>query len=745
MISNPPSEGNLTSDTTNDATDFNIKVENNTQDSPDIENITSNETNLNTVRNNLQNITSTTGTIEYITETESDLQHLTYLNNDHIAQFHIQTALSIDDLQNLQKISNRNVLMSQAALPEENKEGEVNIKANMNLNRSFSNDLDNQNSDSTTEVNDSKQYLSETNFSTEEHAPLFIKHEGDHVITQVGEEVVEAAVKTENVSQTYTSTRLEEYRPIIYLRIDDEDNAHIVPKVIIETKKENIENPRKRKRGNKGKPIKPPNLLPNENIAPKKTIKSEKIARKETFTPIAPKLPILPLHPGNHPNKILLKPYSYSMSHTMDGGDYFEVLGRCNHCFRFSRTISYCRAEKNHRDPRASVCLECEAAGLSTVVCRRKLYHSAPNALPLNIVINTRHQHPDHIKELCQKHNLPSCFGELHSIVLHHADITFVGNKAKNENGLSADNLINAVPPQRKPTDYARGYLHPYTKERWNSWFAKFKSQTSANFHIRTGKRVNKKTDHGVANHNGKIVPYRTLETQLYNCALGGKPRKRKIKEGVKKRKERGSKLIGCTAVLHTRLLETENKWLALEVTVPKITAHLSCHDPRVTPNPINGNNEPLLDLNEYLMTQINSTQFENNVQGTDVIIQKQIKEQHKTVDSRKQQKQQRQQTEQIVNQSDTTMKQSTLLELRKNTKNLFFSCAAMLDMIDSQELLTSLHDEAQETLTKIVKETANKFVISKSKKSRKSNSVSSDNVENIHNIEDLEKLVNIG
>ena len=421
---------------------------------------------------------------------------------------------------------------------------------------------------------------------------------------------------------------------------------------------------------------------------------------------LAPRLLSYPLYAGAQASigvgKTLLKPYNYGSTTVplLETGQYFEVLGRCMLCFRFSRTTSYCRSEKKHREPKSSVCSECDAAGLSTVVCRRKLNHTAPNSQPLNIVINTAIQSLDHVKQLCVRNYLPACFAELHSIVVHHADITFVVQRNKNEEEYDALGQPS-LPTIRKPIDYARGYLYPYSKEKWEEWLKKFCHQTGTNYRIRTGKRVNKKRDHhGLANHNGKVVLYRTLETQLYNCALGGKPRKRKPKEGTRKRKERGSKLLGCSAAIHTRLIETKLGWKALEITVPKVLAHLPCHDPRQAPDP-----ETLADLNEVIETQVNTQQLQQsslNVQvPTDNFDFVSI-----VADS--------------SNMSNQQAKETTPAEIRKNTKQLLLTCASLVDTIESTDVVAAVQVQTQELLNKLLQEVnAQKSPVPKKKRKR--------------------------
>jgi len=635
-----------------DATDFNIKVEGNPLKSSSLP--------------------------SNLSDDESDMQNITFINGDHITQFHIQTPLSINDVQNLQKISNRNVLMSQAALPEEVKDGEENMMMDED-------DVNNVNHDE-----ESKQFLHDTNLEDS----LFIKHEGGgNDVDNSDEVVVESSIKCEQPA-TVTTT----YQPLVYIQVEGEDGNQqfvaLTESMVVNNDPDKVTLTHdigdKKKKGRRNRRIKP-FIIPKAMPLEEKVLKSEKLVIGGKSLPLlAPKMQ----HFNEYSNtqvcsnasngKSLLKSVNLG-SLVVEGGQYFEVLGRCTQCFRFSRTTAYCRAEKSHREPKSSVCLECEATGLSTVVCRRKLNHTAPNALPLNIVINTALQQPEHIKQLCIKNNLPSCFAELQSIVIHHADITFVGNKKNSNSFPPEDSFQNSV--RRKPVDYARGYLHPFSKEKWDEWLEKFCKQTSTYFRVRTGKRVNKKSDHGLANHNGKVISYRTLETQLLNCALGGRPRKPRQKDGIRKRKERGSKLIGCQAVMHTRVIQTETGWCALEITIPKILAHLPYHDPRVEEN----TNYNIVDINELFLTQVNS-QLQQNV------------------DQQKQQQQQDQQPQLRFdflplqnNDSENDAKKDSLSDEKKRVKNLLLTCASMVDFVESEDILAQLQDSTQTMLSKVL------------------------------------------
>ncbi len=366
---------------------------------------------------------------------------------------------------------------------------------------------------------------------------------------------------------------------------------------------------------------------------------------------------------------------------TRTAGQHFEVLGRCVMCFRFCRTTTYCRAEKNHTDVRAAACAECEENGLSTVVCRRKRQHKSPNAHPPNIVINVPLQRAVDLKEMCVKNLLPHCFSELHSLTVHHADCIFAQPRVKLEADAD-DNLVTmegGTPNEsyscRKPINYARGYLYPYSKEAWEQWLVKFCLQTGTSYRIRTGKRVNKKTDHGLANHNGKIVVYRALETQLYNCALGGKPRKKALREGQKRRKARGSKLIGCSAVIHTRLIVTEEDWKALEITLPKLSAHLPVHDPRITTN--------------ELQSDMSNIMLSSSLYGADQGVTTSEQEEFAILDDV---------SFHTNTETELTSDQIQFIgsidfdNLRKQTKSLMGECIGLVDELSSYEALKSAH-----------------------------------------------------
>ncbi len=352
-------------------------------------------------------------------------------------------------------------------------------------------------------------------------------------------------------------------------------------------------------------------------------------------------------------------------------------------CFRFCRTTTYCRAEKNHTEVRAAACAECEEKGFSTVVCRRKKQHKEPNAHPPNIVINVALQRPADLKEMCLKNSLPPCFSELHSLTVHHADCIFAQPRIKSETEdqlMTMEGVASADQSSyRKPTDYARGYLYPYSKEAWDEWLAKFCIQTGTSYRIRTGKRVNKKSDHGLANHNGKIVVYRALETQLHNCALGGKPRRKALREGSRRRKARGSKLIGCSAVIHTRLVVTEEDWKALEITLPKLSAHLPAHNPRVATN----------ELQPVMSSMILSSSLYGSDQGVTSSEQEEFAilgdvSFHTDTDT------------ELTNDQMQLINSLQMESLKKQTKSLVTNCLSFVDEMTNFEVLKTANLHVQ-------------------------------------------------
>eukprot|EP00111_Clytia_hemisphaerica_P003646 TCONS_00010405-protein len=614
-------------------------------------------------------------------------QEINYANN--LTQFQVQ--MSIGDMNHLQKITNENVLMSQAVIHDDSMRKQEFLSPNTSMQRA-KNDI----------VGESKQFLSNdsSNIISEDRNDLFIKNElresKQHIDKSKGNvksECSSSRVAKKEVTVDGTSDAMTS---IVYMHLADDDSEEMVTQQTdhaIDMQKCN----------QKEEFLNDASIKSNsaESIVSKTDASHGTYINvdKSNLRTLAPRLQTLPLYAGAHASlgigKSLLKPINYPSNTVplLESGQFFEVLGRCTHCFRFSRTISYCRSEKNHREPKANVCGDCEQLGLSTVVCRRKRNHTAPNAQPLNIVINTALQIPDNVKQLCMRNYLPSCFAELHSIVIHHADITFVAPRRKSCPADEEQSTTDKVANMRKPTDYARGYLYPYTPERWKQWLKDFSTETGTNYRIRTGKRVNKKMDHhGLANHNGNIISYSTIETQLYNCALGGRPRKRKHVESIPKRKERESKLIGCSAVIHTRLLETKDGWKSLEVTVPKLSAHLPFHDPKESVE-----DESIVQTIDHFNPPLNSPSNENltTTEFFDIDVQ----------------------TSKMttVNEKETLMN-----ETRKNIKQLLLTSASLIDSIDNPNVLEDIQVQSQDFFENIFKEAKS---AKKMKRSRNSNS----------------------
>jgi len=694
-------DDNLQSSTNEAAGEFDIKVETTSTLQTSVENDVSDGENENE---------DTNFSINQSVLNNPDDQQISFSNSENITQFQVQ--LSISDIQNLQKITNENVLMSQAALPEERTKHTF-------LSQSPQIEEDDDAEPKNVDNDEEKQFLSADNsFTTDDHNNLFIKnevgavgHESNDVNTRqqilVKSEKPTLGHKLNSASNNESSS----LPSIVYVQVQNSQTqlVALAPQAIQQVdlnqqptpcdKSSDIseEGNLKKKADMKDKPTK---LIA---IASKDSSESSGKSSSVLRT-LAPRLLSCPLYAGAQASigvgKTLLKPYHYGSNTVplIETGQYFEVLGRCTLCFRFSRTTSYCRSEKNHREPKSAVCSECDTAGVSTVVCRRKLNHTAPNSQPLNIVINTALQNLDHIKQLCVRNYLPPCFAELHSIVVHHADIIFSAARNKNEDELGQPFLL---PTTRKPINYARGYLYPYLKEKWEEWLKKFCHQTGTNYRVRTGKRVNKKTDHhGLANHNGSVVLYRTLETQLYNCALGGKPRKRKQQEGTRKRKERGSKLIGCPAAIYTRLIETKSGWKALEITVPKVLAHLPFHDPRQTPD-----SETLADLNEVVETQVNTQQLQQPALSMQTATDS-FDFVSDVADS--------------SNMSNLQAKETTPAEIRKNTKHLLLTCASLVDTIENADVMAAVQVQTHELLNKLLQEVElQKSPVLKKKKKR--------------------------
>ena len=75
------------------------------------------------------------------------------------------------------------------------------------------------------------------------------------------------------------------------------------------------------------------------------------------------------------------------------------------------------------------------------------------------------------------------------------------------------------------PHDYGTGYFTAYSSEAWESWLKSFSMQTGTEYKICTGKNVNKESNTGVLQMNGKSLLYKVLWQKQYMCHRGGKAR----------------------------------------------------------------------------------------------------------------------------------------------------------------------------------------------------------------------------
>ena len=198
---------------------------------------------------------------------------------------------------------------------------------------------------------------------------------------------------------------------------------------------------------------------------------------------------------------------------------------------------------------------------------------------------------------------LPQCCGELVSLCTDGGDLHKCGEGKENDN------------PQRNPSHYATGYFTPYDEQQWEKWMEAYTLQTGVTYTVRTGKHQSTKADrmNGIINTNGTVHQFKSEWTQQYHCHRAGKPRlKTEAKDALKRRNAPGSKLIGCSACIFTRLICVEGKHTILQVTMPKLAAHLSIHDPRsiedqLTLKPLQEIKEKVGELVEFqLMKQIN-------------------------------------------------------------------------------------------------------------------------------------------
>ena len=242
-------------------------------------------------------------------------------------------------------------------------------------------------------------------------------------------------------------------------------------------------------------------------------------------------------------------------------------LDPCVQCFSNKKSPQHCRINKFHKGPDAEVCIECiESGNTSVTTCRRKYHHKAANAFS-DLAMSIE----QHSSFKCDS-GLPQCCGELVSLCTDGGDLHKCGEGKENDN------------PQRNPSHYATGYFTPYDEQQWEKWMEAYTLQTGVTYAVRTGKHQSTKADrmNGIININGTVHQFKSEWTQQYHCHRAGKPRlKTEAKDALKRRNAPGSKLIGCSACIFTHLICVEGKHTILQVTMPKLAAHLSIHDPR--------------------------------------------------------------------------------------------------------------------------------------------------------------------
>ena len=110
----------------------------------------------------------------------------------------------------------------------------------------------------------------------------------------------------------------------------------------------------------------------------------------------------------------------------------------------------------------------------------------------------------------------------------------------------------------------------------------KFEAQSSLQFKVSTGVNINKESDTGVTDINGKRHSYKITWRQMYNCSRGNKPRYKKSLSddsgSTKLRNAPGSRLMDCKATLNVRLLRLNSGEEIMQVTIPTSSAHTN-HD----------------------------------------------------------------------------------------------------------------------------------------------------------------------
>ena len=110
----------------------------------------------------------------------------------------------------------------------------------------------------------------------------------------------------------------------------------------------------------------------------------------------------------------------------------------------------------------------------------------------------------------------------------------------------------------------------------------KFEARNSLQFKVSTGQNVNKESDTGVIDINGKLHSYMATWRQMYNCSRGNKPWYKKSRSDhsgcSKPRNAAGSHLMDCKATLTARLLRLDSGEEIMQLTIPTSSAHTN-HD----------------------------------------------------------------------------------------------------------------------------------------------------------------------
>ena len=101
-------------------------------------------------------------------------------------------------------------------------------------------------------------------------------------------------------------------------------------------------------------------------------------------------------------------------------------------------------------------------------------------------------------------------------------------------------------------------------------------------FKVSTGLNVNKESDTGVIDIDGKLHVYKITCRQMYNCSRGNKPRyKKSLSDNSgsgKPRNAPGSRLVNCKATLSVRVMRLDSGEEIMQLTIPTSSAHTN-HD----------------------------------------------------------------------------------------------------------------------------------------------------------------------